>query len=76
VDILPGARETVVLPFPFPLTQERYSVWVELDAAQLLADFNRKNNVDSARIDRSVFYVDATLGWGEYLGVFPAKCSK
>ena len=62
VDILPGARETVVLPFPFPLTQERYSVWVELDAAQLLSDFNRKNNVDSARIDRSVFFVDATLG--------------
>ncbi len=62
VDILPGSRVTVSVPFTQPLTQNRYRVWVELDPGQLVADFNRRNNVDSAQVDRTVFMVDANLG--------------
>ncbi len=62
VDILPGARTTVQVPFTRPLNPDRYRIWVELDAAQLIPDFNRKNNVDSSWVDRDVFLVDANLG--------------
>ncbi len=62
VDILPGSRVTVSVPFTQPLVQSRYSVWVEIDPEQLVADFNRRNNVDSTWVTRNVFMVDATLG--------------
>ncbi len=62
VNIGPRDSTTLVLDFPFPLNQSNFFIYAALDRQHSNPDFNRFNNLDSARIPVVIFNASQQLG--------------
>lgn len=53
---------TIKVDFPFPLNVEQYRIYAVLDRNNQSEDFNRLNNIDSAKVRINMFNVTPALG--------------